>query len=117
MTKDQKRRCDVIIHSASGIAGLVGGVAPIPGSDAVLIMPVQVGMVIQLGRVFDVAITQSAARSAVLAALAQILGRGSARVITHFIPGVRNVVNGAVAVTVTEALGWTVAGALDSGSF
>ena len=117
MTPAQKDRCSVVIHAASGLAGVAGGVSPIPGPDAVLIMPIQVGMAIQLGRIFEVEVSESAAKSVVYATLAQILGKGSAKVLTFFMPGIGNVVRAGVAVAATEALGWSIAENLASGAF
>jgi uncharacterized protein (DUF697 family) len=117
MTTDQRDRCSVVIHAASGLAGVVGGVSPLPGSDSVLIMPIQVGMVIQLGRIFEVEVSESAAKSVVYATLAQILGKGSAKVLTFFMPGIGNLVRAGVAVAATEALGWAIADNLASGAF
>jgi uncharacterized protein (DUF697 family) len=74
-------------------------------------------MVIQLGRIFDVEVSESAAKSVVYATLAQILGKGSARVLTFFMPGLGNLVRAGVAVAATEALGWVIAENLASGAF
>jgi uncharacterized protein (DUF697 family) len=74
-------------------------------------------MVIQLGRIFEVEVSESAAKSVVYSTLAQILGKGSARVLTYFMPGIGNLVRAGVAAAATEALGWAIAENLESGSF
>ena len=57
-------KCHGIIHSVSAAAGGVGaGLAQIPTSDTYIITPAQIGMIISLGKVFDMDITNSGAKS------------------------------------------------------
>ncbi len=118
MTKEQRDRCHTIIHSGAAASGAIGaGLAQVPGGDAVLIMPIQVAMIVALGKVFGIEVPESAARSVVFASLGSILGRGAARVLLRFVPGVGNVVNAGVAFGVTETLGWTLAERMADGRF
>ena len=118
MTDDQRFRCHAIIHGASASAGAIGaGLAQLPGADAVVIAPLQIGMVAALGRVFGLEISQTAARSLVYATLGTMLGRGAVKVLPRFLPGVGNVLCGSVALGITETLGWSVAGQMESGTF
>lgn len=105
---DRHQRCAAIIHGASAAAGVAGAGAIIPGSDAVAIMPVQVAMITALADEFDVPWTDSAVRAALYASLGRIVGKGGAGLLLRWIPGYGNVVRAAVAVSVTEALGWAV---------
>ena len=46
MPKELKRKCNIIIHSATG-ASAVAGLIPIPMSDAIPITAAQIGMIIK----------------------------------------------------------------------
>jgi len=103
------------IHFAGALAGAVGLLSPIPGSDAVLIAPIQAALVIKLSSVYGVKPSAAALKSAGYAALGQVIGKGSARVLTSLLPGVGSIVRAGVAVSVTEAIGWTVVDNLEEG--
>lgn len=104
MTPSQLSRCHAIIHTAAG-ASAAGGVIPIPVADALPISAAQVTMVILLGKVFDQEISGSAAKAAISAAAATFAGR----TLVKLIPIVGWGISAAVAASVTEAIGWTVA--------
>lgn len=110
MTWNRKDRCHAIIHGTATLAGSVGaGGAQIPLADNVVITPLQIGMIIRLGKVFDQKITKSAA-GAVLASLwASILGRAASQFLWGWIPGLGNGNNAVTAVALTELIGWTAA--------
>lgn len=107
--ENQKKKCNVIIHSASVAAGGVGtGLAQIPLADNALIAPIQIGMIIALGKVFDQEISKTAAQVILGGAAASTVGRGISQVLVGWIPGVGNAINTATAAAVTEAVGWMV---------
>ncbi len=109
LTKDQKKKCNAIIHAASGLASGVGaGLAQVPCSDSAIITPIQLTMTIALGEVFDIELTQSAAYSAISSVAAATIGRAISQVLIGWIPGFGNAVNAATAAAITEALGWTL---------
>lgn len=114
MTSEQKKKCHAIIHAASASAAGVGaGLAQIPFSDNAVIVPIQVAMVISLGEVFDLSITESAAMSALTTAAASTVGRGLSQILVGWIPGVGNAINASTAAGVTEAAGWVIAKEFD----
>lgn len=82
-------------------------------SDAVPITAAQIGMIIALGKIFDITLSQAAAKSILGVGLTQQAGRTVASNILKAIPGVGTIVGGAVGATtaaaLTEALGWIVA--------
>lgn len=118
MNDEQRFRCHAIIHGASASAGAVGiGLAQLPGADAAVIAPLQVGMVAALGRVFGLEITETAAKSVVYATLGTMVGRGATKVLPRLIPGVGNLICGTVAAGITETLGWSVARQMAEGKF
>lgn len=117
MTDEQRSKCHAIIHAASASAAGVGaGLAQIPFSDNAVIVPIQVAMVISLGKVFDLTISESAAMSALTTAAASTVGRGISQILVGWIPGVGNVINASTAAGVTEAAGWIIANEFDSQS-
>ena len=104
------------IHSAGAAAGFVGLLSPIPGPDAVLIAPIQALLVLRLASIHGVKPSSAALKSAGYAALGQVIGRGSARVLSAFLPGIGSIVRVGVAVSVTEAIGWAVVDNFEEGN-
>ena len=78
-------------------------------SDAVPITAAQVAMVIALGEVFDIPLTESAAKSLVSGLSGAAVGRMVSQVLLVWIPGVGNAINAATAAAITETLGWKAA--------
>ena len=59
MTKEQMNRCKDIIHTRAVLAAGAGaGLAQIPGSDSLVIVPIQAEMLKEIGKVFDCNITE-----------------------------------------------------------
>ena len=112
MPKDLEMKCHVAIHTATTAAGAAGAI-PIPMSDAIPITTAQVGMIISLGKIFDITISQAAAKSVVGVALTQQAGRSIFTSILKAIPGagtaIGSFVGATTAIALTEALGWIVA--------
>lgn len=112
MPKELEKKCHAAIHSATVAAGAAGAI-PIPMSDAVPITAAQIGMIVALGKAFDVSISQSAAKTIIGTTLAQQVGRTVSSSILKSIPGFGTIVGGIVgattAVAVTETLGWIIA--------
>lgn len=83
------------------------GLAQIPASDNAVIVPIQIGMIVSLGEVFELNITESVAKSIIASASASIAGRTISQYLVGWIPGVGNAINTATAAGVTEVIGWT----------
>jgi len=118
MTNDQIVKSNITIHSAAAAAAAVGGgLAQIPGSDNVPLVAIQITMAVALGKIFDVSISDGAARGMVMTALASMTGPVIARVISQlllgWIPGAGNPVNATTAASITEAVGWILANEFD----
>lgn len=110
MNSSQETQCHSIIHSVATICGGVGaGMAQVPGSDNLVIVPLQIGMVISLGTVFGIELSDSSAKAALASATATTVGRGISQALLGWIPGYGNALNAATAFAVTEAVGWAVA--------
>lgn len=114
-TRDVRRRCELIIHSASVAAGGAAAVAVMPGSDAVAIMPIQVAMVATLAREHGIAPSVSLIKSTIYATLGSIVGKAGAGLLLRWTPVAGNVVRAGVAFSVTEALGRLVLDRLEAG--
>jgi uncharacterized protein (DUF697 family) len=112
MPKEIHNKCAATIHITSITAGAAGGI-PIPMSDTVPITAAQIAMIVKLGKVFDLTISNAIAKSIINITLTQQLGRAVATNILKCIPvggQIAGAVTGAsVAATFTETLGWIVA--------
>lgn len=104
---DIMKKCNGIIHTASVACGGVGtGLAQIPASDNAVIVPIQVTMIVSLGAVFELNITEGMAKGIIASAGATIAGRTLSQFLVGWIPGIGNAINTATAAGVTEAIGW-----------
>ena len=82
MPEDQKQKCHTIIHGFAALAGFAAlGTAQLPTADTVVITPLQVGMIVALGKVFDQKITKSAARAIFSSVEASFAGRATSQVL------------------------------------
>lgn len=107
LTQKQIVACNTIIHGASVAAGSAGaGLAQVPLSDTAIITPIQIGMITALGAVFDIRVTEGAAKGILSSLAASIAGRGLSQVLVGWMPLVGNAINTATAAGLTEAVGW-----------
>lgn len=108
--KEKKKKCNAIIHGATvATAGVGAGIAQIPLADNAVITPIQIAMIVALGKVFDVELSKSAATAILSGMSASFVGRGVSQALIGWIPGIGNAINAATAAGVTEAVGWIVA--------
>jgi uncharacterized protein (DUF697 family) len=104
-TKNQK--IHGIIHTASAAcAGIGGGLAQIPGSDSVAIVPLQTAMIVAIASEHGVTLTKAAAADLLLTFTATIGGRFLSQVLIGWVPGLGNIINASTAAALTEAIGW-----------
>lgn len=112
MPKELKKRCQMVIHSATAASAAAGAI-PIPMSDAIPITAAQIGMIIALGKEFDITLSDAAAKSILGVGVTQQAGRAVASNLLKAVPGVGTVVGGVIgastAAALTEALGWVIA--------
>lgn len=105
-------KCHKVIHTAT-TASAAAAIIPIPIADTVPISAAQVAMVVSLGKIFNMSLSESTAKSIAGIAVTRGAGRAVASNIIKCIPGVGTVVGGVInattAVAFTEALGWVVA--------
>lgn len=114
MTNSQRVKCHATIHTATAACAAVGGgMAQLPGSDALPISAAQVAMVMGLGKVFDMSITEAAAKAILAGVAGAAYGRWVSQVLLGWMPGVGNAINAVTAATLTEILGWKIAEKFD----
>ena len=111
---DRQKRCAAIIHSASAVAATAAGATVVPGSDSIAIAPVQVVMITALADEFGIPWTDGAVRSTLYATLGTMVGKGGANLVLRWVPVYGNLIRAAVAVSVTQALGWAVVKKLEA---
>lgn len=117
MTSSQREECHAIIHTASASCTAAGAAgAQLPCSDWLVITPIQIGMIVALGKVFDKEIDESLAKSVLATAGGAVVGRGIASVLVGWIPGLGNVINASTAAAITESIGWYAAKRFDEES-
>lgn len=110
MPEDQKKKCHTIIHAAAVSAGGAGtGLAQVPLADSTIITPIQLGMIVALGKVFDQKITEAAAKAIISSMAASFAGRTASQLLIGWVPVLGNAVNTATAAGLTELVGWTAA--------
>lgn len=115
MTDKEKKNCHHIIHTNSlAAAGIAAGLAQLPNADIAPLMALEVEMVMALGRVFDISLTQSAAKGLVASLAGATVGRGISQWLVGWIPGWGNAINATTAASVVEALGWAAADHFDN---
>ncbi|MCK8059718.1 MULTISPECIES: YcjF family protein [unclassified Fusibacter] len=108
ITLKQAVLCHGVIHSAA-VACYTIGFIPIPLVDTVPMTATQVTMIISLGKIFNNKLTKSDAQVILKTASAALAGRALTKNVLKFIPGIGWTINGTIAGTITEILGWTVA--------
>lgn len=117
MTDEQNSSCHKIIHTAATSAGAIGaGLAQLPMSDNLAIMPIQIAMVASLGKVFGRDLSETTIKALLGAAAGTIAGRTASQVLLGWIPFLGNAINASSAFGVTEAIGWKIANDFDKDS-
>lgn len=113
-----RKKAHNIIHAASLTAAIIG-CSPIPFSDAFLLVPVQLTMMVRLHKLFGQSWSASLGKSLSKELVLVGLGRSAVGNILKLVPVVGTVtgsaVNATVAMSITEALGWLTVKMLNDG--
>ena len=116
--EETRKKCHKTVHAASLTAAIIG-CSPVPFSDAFLLVPVQLTMMAHLHKIFGQSWSESLGKSLSKELVIVGLGRSAVGNIMKLIPAVGTVagaaVNGAVASTITESLGWVTVKMLNDG--
>ncbi len=101
------KKIHALIHAAAAASAAAGGgLAQVPGSDAAVITPIQVAMIVAIGAEHGTPIGKSAAAGLILSLSAAAVGRGLSQCLLGWVPGLGNAVNAITAAALTEAIGW-----------
>ncbi len=106
MTKTEKNVARIIHGASLAAAGVGGGLAQLPGSDAPVLVAIQTTMILAIAEELDAPITRATAAEILLTASATMGGRAVSQALVGWIPGFGNAVNAATAAGLTEAIGW-----------
>ena len=102
----RKNKAHAIIHASATEASVVGfATAQIPG-DRIVIGGVQVLMIIEIAALFGASLTKAGAMALFESQLATLVGIEMANQGLKYIPGLGNLINGSVAFSITEIIGW-----------
>ncbi|MDO5296475.1 MAG: hypothetical protein Q4F00_07575 [bacterium] len=115
MTKQQEKKCKLIIHSHAILAG-AGNLMPIPGTGAAADIVTMTTMAVALSKVFGDAISKNTAKCMVIAAIKRTVLRQpiktAAKEISKLVPFLGLVVSPAISAAMVESVGWTLASEL-----
>jgi uncharacterized protein (DUF697 family) len=110
ISEEKRSRAKRFIHIASLLTALVGlGLAQLPGSDATVIVPIQLVMTYLLGKNFDAPMKMIVTKGIFMRAFATMIGRAIAGILVGCFPLFGNLTNALTAFAVTEFLGWMIA--------
>ncbi|RZI49949.1 YcjF family protein [Lactococcus kimchii] len=113
-----RKKCHETIHFATLAAAIVA-FSPIPFSDALLLVPIQLTMMLRLHKIFGASWSEGLAQGITKELVVVSLGRSVVGNTLKFIPAVGTVtgglINATVATTITETLGWVTVKMLNEG--
>lgn len=103
----RKRDAAMAIATTASTAAAAAGAVPIPFSDAVLLVPIQLGMMGGIASVYGIDLDKATIASMAATAAATTAGRAAVTGLLKFIPVVGSLVGGLISATV--AAGFTMA--------
>ena len=94
---------------AAAASAAAAGATPIPFSDAVILVPLQLGMMAAIAHIYGIELDKATAASLAATAAATQAGRSLVTGLIKFVPGAGTVVGGAIAAGVASRIGqaWT----------
>lgn len=105
-----KQKVHEIIHAAAiACARIDGGLAQVPESDSVAIVPIQTTMIIAIASEHGIEITNAAAADLLLTFSATMRSRQvvfNRQAMLGWLPGIDNDIKDSTAAALTEAIGW-----------
>lgn len=94
----------IIGYYAGGSAAAVA-INPIAGSDAILIVPLQIAMILNLGRLYGIPVTANVARGLVNSLITTLTGRFAYQAFISMFPVIKNIVGPGLAYSLTYVMG------------
>ena len=117
MTRDEKSKCQAIIHSHAAAAA-VGNAVPVPGLGFAVDTVTMTTMCMALSSVFGSGISKNVAEGLAICAIKKTMLKQPLKVIakelSKLIPFLGQTVSPAVSVAMLESAGWVLAKELDS---
>lgn len=107
LIKEKSSTANRWIIASSGSAAAVGA-APIPGSDFVPLVGIQVGLLIRLAALYEKPLSKAKAKELILATITGNIGKTLFRQVVKLVPGAGSVAGGSIAGGMTLALGYAV---------
>ena len=104
----------IIKNYSSAVAAAVGGNF-LPGSDAFVIAPIQIAMIIHLGKLHGVNVSKSTASGFLASAGMSFTGRFIAQEVLSFLPFLKNIIGPPLAFGLTYSLGTGINELLSTG--
>jgi uncharacterized protein (DUF697 family) len=110
MDHREKIRSRRIIHGCA-IAGALAALmmAQLPGSDNLILVPIEIIMVIRLGTLYEVSLRHAVSLSFVVGSVATLIGRGISEFLVGWMPIAGNIIDALTAAVVIEFMGWVAA--------
>lgn len=105
--KDKNRIANNWILSAGAAATSVGAL-PVPGSDFVPLVGIQVSLILKLSSLYDQPISKANAKELIIATVVGNAGKAVFRQVVKFVPGAGSIVGASVAGGTTVALGHAI---------
>ncbi|HCG7281255.1 TPA: 50S ribosome-binding GTPase [Vibrio parahaemolyticus] len=97
-----------IILATSGSASAAAGLNPVPASDSLLLMPIQMGMAVSIAKVYGFSNMKNATMALMKSQIISLLGKQLATSFLKLIPGFGQLINASVAGSLTLALGYAL---------
>lgn len=106
LTNKQRNDVNLIINTCSALTGAAGFAgAQLPVADNLVITPIQVAMIIGIGKIMGVKISEGVANGIIKSAAAAFVGRGISQVVFSILPGIANAANTITAAALTQFVG------------
>ncbi len=104
---NREEECKKIINAAMfACGGVATGVAQIPLSDSAIITPIQVAMIISIGKIYGLKLRESTARAMISGISGAYIGRCLSQIVIGWVPVIGNLFNTVTAATITELIGY-----------
>jgi uncharacterized protein (DUF697 family) len=101
--QEKHKQANIAITAAAAAAAVVGA-SPIPFSDAVLLVPIQTGLILRLVSLYGIKLKDGSIPSIIGGTLMTNLGKSTAGGLLKLIPGVGTIIGGAINAGVAGAL-------------
>lgn len=106
--KIKEESANKAILAATSAAAAAGGLNPVPMSDSLALVPIQMGMALRLSHIYGFTSMGNATTALLKTQIVSIIGRQMAASLTKLIPIVGQLINASVAAAITGGLGYAL---------